>query len=191
MNQSTERWLPVPSYEGCYEVSDHGRVRSLRRTVPAKNGKTQVVPGGVLKQSKLGNTPYMKVALGKGRQQVTRSVHSLVLEAFVGPRPDGMEACHGFGGPQDNRLTNLRWDTLSENNYDMVRMGRHWGVNKSACPLGHALRVPNLTKQSLSKGHRSCLACSRARAVMQYRPQNFEALARDKYERIMSGEVAS
>lgn len=189
--QSTERWLPVVGYEGFYEVSDEGRVRSLRRSVPAKNGRMQVVPGGVLKQSKLGNTPYLKVALCRDRTQTTRSVHSLVLEAFVGPRPEGMEACHGFGGQQDNRLVNLRWDTLSENNYDMVRMGRHWAANKSACPLGHALRAPNLTKHSASKGHRTCLACSRARAVVQYRPQNFEALAREKYERIMAGEAIS
>lgn len=190
MNQSTERWLPVVGYEGYYEVSDYGRVRSLRREVPSRNGQRQVVPGGVLRQSGLGNTPYLKVSLCRDRGQVTRSVHSLVLEAFVGLRPDGMEACHGFGGQRDNRLQNLRWDTLSENNYDMVRQGRHWAVNKSTCPLGHALRIPNLTKNSLSKGHRTCLACSRARAVMHYRTESFEMVAREKYERIMEQEVA-
>jgi hypothetical protein len=50
----------------------------------------------------------------KGRGK-TRRVHTLVAEAFIGPRPDGMEVCHGNGTPTDNRAENLRWDTHKVN----------------------------------------------------------------------------
>lgn len=188
--QSTERWLPFVGYEGLYEVSDMGRVRSIDRVVIDTTGKTRRLRGRILAQTKLGNTPYLKVVLCRAPSQTTRSVHSLVLEAFVGPRPDGMEACHGFGGQVDNRLVNLRWDTLSENNYDMVRQGTHRAVQKTRCPRGHLLRAPNLTRSFAVKGHRTCLACSRARAVLQYASGAMGSIADEKYSEIMRGEVA-
>lgn len=52
-----------------------------------------------------------------------RLVHRLVLEAFVGPCPAGMEGCHNNGCPSDNRLQNLRWDTRLANNADKIRHG--------------------------------------------------------------------
>lgn len=59
--------------------------------------------------------------MGKRRY---RPVHQLVLEAFVGPRPVGMEACHNDGNPANNRLDNLRWDTHAANTEDSRRQGR-------------------------------------------------------------------
>jgi len=53
------------------------------------------------------------VTLSRDRKQKHRSVHSLVLEAFVGPRPEGMDGCHENDVPWDNRLSNLKWDTHS------------------------------------------------------------------------------
>jgi hypothetical protein len=50
-------------------------------------------------------------------------VHTLVLLAFVGPRPDGMECCHNDGNPANNSLSNLRWDTPESNTADSVRHG--------------------------------------------------------------------
>lgn len=58
-----------------------------------------------------------------------RYLHQLVLEAFVGPCPPGMEACHGNGNPQDNRITNLRWDTPKANQNDR---NTHGTSNKGA-----------------------------------------------------------
>jgi hypothetical protein len=66
------------------------------------------------------NYGHLSVVLGRRN---TRMVHTLVLEAFVGPRPPGKEACHGNGQPGDNRLSNLRWGTRSENIADAVRHG--------------------------------------------------------------------
>lgn len=57
------------------------------------------------------------------KKRSTRMVHRLILEAFVGPCPPGMEACHWNGNPTDNRLENLRWDTPQENTNDKYRHG--------------------------------------------------------------------
>lgn len=66
---------------------------------------------------------HVKVGLSKGNKKYFRKVHRLVLEAFVGPRPEGMECCHYNGDPADNRLENLRWDTSKGNTSDSIRHG--------------------------------------------------------------------
>lgn len=103
---SGERWLPVPGFEGLYEVSDHGRVRNIERLLrPSRQQRG-----------------HRLVALGSTAQ---RYVHRLVLEAFVGPAPQGMECRHLNGDPSDNRLTNLAWGTREENYADRDRLGEH------------------------------------------------------------------
>jgi NUMOD4 motif/HNH endonuclease len=114
-----ERWLPIRGWER-YEVSDLGRVRSLRH----KWGP-RLVPL-VLKPKFAARDGYPRVTLycGSPRTPVTRLVHHLVLQAFAGPCPDGMEARHGPGGRQDARLVNLCWGTHSDNvGADRVRDG--------------------------------------------------------------------
>lgn len=62
----------------------------------------------------------------KTGKRVSKLVHRIVLEAFVGPCPDGMEGCHGPDSDKsNNRLSNLRWDTRTENNRDCEREGNH------------------------------------------------------------------
>ena len=111
MRQGPERWRGVPSHPG-YAVSDHGRVRSLDRVLG--DGRTA---GGVMLQAAPDRKGYLRVKLG-GRW---RRVHHLVLEAFDRPRPPELEGCHGNGHPDDNHLTNLRWDTHLENERDKRR----------------------------------------------------------------------
>jgi hypothetical protein len=65
------------------------------------------------------------VTLRKGGRSYSRKVYRLVLEAFVGPCPTGMEACHHDDDPTNNRLRNLRWDTHKNNCSDRSRNGRH------------------------------------------------------------------
>lgn len=64
--------------------------------------------------------------------------HRLVLQAFVGPCPEGMEACHNNGNPADNRLENLRWDTPSSNALDKVKHGtaKHGTACNNPFPRG-------------------------------------------------------
>lgn len=107
-----ETWKSIPGYEGRYEVSDEGRVRSLDRYVPCFTPpRTRFVKGQVLRPGRT-TSGHLTVALGKGNSVW---VHSLVARAFLGPRPDGMEVLHGDHNPANNVLCNLHYGTRSEN----------------------------------------------------------------------------
>jgi hypothetical protein len=100
-----ERWLPVSGFPA-YEVSDLGRVRSVRA-------------GRLLKPARINSLGHLQVKLYRNGKQHGRLVHRLVLEAFVGPCPPGMEARHvATNDTSNNRLTNLAWGTYSENEAD-------------------------------------------------------------------------
>jgi hypothetical protein len=117
----TENWRPVAGFDGRYEVSDLGRVRSLARRCSIRNG-TRTVPAKILTPQPhvFGYKTVLLQArdLGIGPRPFT--IHTLVLEAFVGPRPEGAEGCHGPNGITDNTLGNLRWDTHAANMRDKV-----------------------------------------------------------------------
>lgn len=111
-NTPGERWLPVVGHEG-YEVSDLGRVRSYLKS--GKGARRVAMPHVLVPLRRAG---YHAVHLRAGP---VHAVHRLVLEAFVGPRPEGMQACHGNGNAADNRLANLRWGTVRDNFDDKIR----------------------------------------------------------------------
>ena len=117
----TERWVAVPGYEGAYEVSDLGRVRSLRRRVWTMSRWGHMVrttvPERILKASNSGG-PYMRVNLCADGRRDFRSVARMVLEAFEGPCPVGEEARHLNGVSADNRLINLAYGTPKQNAED-------------------------------------------------------------------------
>jgi len=117
----TEQWAPVPSWEGLYEVSTHGRVRRLRRTdAQGRTWKERIVKLRVLGKQ----IPYRVVLLNRDARVEYRLVHRLVLAAFVGPCPAGMEGCHyPDRNPANNCLSNLRWDTRSSNQRDRAAHG--------------------------------------------------------------------
>lgn len=79
------------------------------------------------------------VSLAKDGTQHSKYVHSLVLEAFVGPRPEGYEALHRDGNASNNTLANLRWGTKEENDADMRTHGRKKGVRHHAAVLSDDL----------------------------------------------------
>lgn len=186
--QSTERWLPVVGYEGLYEVSDLGNVRSLDHYARAGKHASRLYRGRLLRIVRQPGSPTrcgVSMHDGSGGQR-TRLLHHLVLEAFIGPRPDGTEACHYDGDATNNRLSNLRWDSHVENEKDKMRHGTNANSRKTHCPQGHALEDPNLVISELLKGGRKCMACNRARAYAHKRGIEFEpAIADDRYRRIM------
>lgn len=188
MSAREEEWKPIPGFEGYYEVSNRGRVRGIPRTVETKNGRLLRIKGRELSQSI--SEGYPVVTLSKGGVASQRRVHTLVLEAFVGKREHGLYACHFDDVRTNNLLENLRYATPAENESDKRRNGNHHEMNKQTCPRGHLLRNPNLTKSSLRKGKRNCLACNRAKGYLQ-RKQGAEKLfietANRYYERIMEG----
>jgi hypothetical protein len=158
-----EQWRPIPGYEGYYEASDQGRIRSVTRSVRYDNGRSRVYRGQVLKPQ-LG--PHGRYTVRVSRQNKSRcfTVASLVLAAFRGPRPPGMECCHNDGNSTNDRADNLRWDTPSENSYDRVRHGTHASARKTHCPRDHALAPPNLIGPG-KKTKRRCRACRAAVGV--------------------------
>jgi hypothetical protein len=114
-----EVWKSIPGYKQ-YEVSNLGNVRSVDRWV--RFGKTESLrftKGQVIRKC-INNNGYEQVTLCR---ETGRHVHHLVLLAFVGPRPNGMEALHGDGNKANNRLDNLRYGTRSENQHDRAKHG--------------------------------------------------------------------
>jgi len=105
-----EIWKPIVGYEGLYEVSNAGRIKSVR------SGHIKVYT-----HDKQKRRPF--VGLWKNNKLRVIYPHKAVLEAFIGLRPLGLEACHNNGDPFDNRLENLRWDTSRNNQLDRIKHG--------------------------------------------------------------------
>lgn len=156
-----ERWLPVVGYEDRYEVSDQGRVRALALVVAPSDGRRPYVRPAQMRKIQFDYNGYCKVSLSKDRRVECAFVHRLVLEAFVGPRPPGMEVCHNNGHKADNRPDNLRWDTKSANNLERFREHGEipWRMFVEECPRGHLLRDPNLFESDKKLNRRGCKSC--------------------------------
>lgn len=139
MTAVPEIWKPVPAWEDLYAVSSHGRVESYHRATPR-----------ILRPGYQKDAGYAVVGLSRDGKQTTRTVHSLVLEAFVGPPPEGMECRHLDGNPANNLWApgdteeevranggNLMYGTGRQNNLDQVAHGTHNKSSLTACPQGH------------------------------------------------------
>ncbi|WP_353935882.1 NUMOD4 motif-containing HNH endonuclease [uncultured Corynebacterium sp.] len=182
METDCVEWRPVYGFEGLYEVSSSGRVRSVDRI--AADGLRRL-KGVELSRIKTGK--YYGVSLYKDNTRSQKLIHHLVLEAFVGPRPEGLFGLHYDDNPENNALGNLRWGTKSENGYDAVRNARHHASQKTHCKRGHPLATPNLVKSEIEKGKRSCLACARALGVLHSRGRTF---SQDDLKRVADSKYA-
>lgn len=164
MAEMIENWRPVKGCEDSYEVSDLGRVRSLDRIVQRRDGKQRRALGRLMaiQSNRSGHKVVRLKRNGCGRN---RYVHQMVLEAFVGPRPAGMDACHNDGNPSNNVVSNLRWDTTSNNILDAVVHGTHPSTAKTHCPQGHEYTPENtrLISNGVGLGRR-CIECARVRS---------------------------
>lgn len=116
-----ESWKPVPGFEETHLVSDLGNVKSLGRLVVHPEGN-QRRKDKILKHWYC-TSGHAMVDLQINKRSKRVAVHTLVLTAFVGPRPEGMQGCHNNGNPKDARLANLRWDTQAGNQQDRIRHG--------------------------------------------------------------------
>lgn len=134
-----ETWKPIPDYEGLYEVSDRGRVRSLPRTVLFGN-RQRTTPETIIAPY-VRSTGYHTVRLGKGGHKRSVYIHRLVATAFIGPCPAKHEVCHRDGDKSNNIVGNLYWGTRKQNIADNLRMGKH--------PLGEAHGMSKLTAKQV------------------------------------------
>jgi hypothetical protein len=110
-----EKWLPVPGYEGVYSVSDCGRVRSEH----ACNRSSAIC---VLKPD-LNRGGYPQVHLYRHSRPSTRTVHGIVAEVFISPRPKGLHVNHIDGNKLNPRPSNLEYVTAKENQLHASRLG--------------------------------------------------------------------
>lgn len=163
MSSTKEIWRPVPGYEGRYQVSNLGRVRSLRtKRVRHASGEVERVRAWFQMKLQLSNRsssyrkqcikepqPYVSVLLVKNDSKKHINVHRLVMLSFVGPCPQGMCVDHKDGNKHNNRLSNLEYVTLSENLRRAYASGLHLGPHRKAVLVeraadGHVREFPSV-----------------------------------------------
>jgi NUMOD4 motif/HNH endonuclease/IrrE N-terminal-like domain len=151
-----KEWRSVVGWEGYYEVSNYGEVKSIARTCQTgrKYGLRQVKEH--ILEGWLGRGGYRLVDLFGNGKRATFRVHTLVLAAFIGPRPPGMECRHLNGNRTDNRLINLAWGTPQENHDDKRLHGTdNRGERSGSVKLTEwdvLFRVPFLLYRGFSRG---------------------------------------
>ena len=139
-------WRSVPGFEG-YRVSDTGVVQSSWK----KNGGPNNVMTGKWWTMQQTAGRYLKVNLRKRKgKKTTMLVHTIVLTAFVGPRPQGLVGRHLDGNTTNNRLTNLAWGTSKQNSDDCLRHG-----NRCRGEQHYAARLTQADVDSIRASERS------------------------------------
>ena len=159
-----EIWRDIPGYEGRYQVSNLGRVKSLPQIVPRRDGRSRWNPGRVLKPEST-RSGHLAVHLCSGPQNQMKKVHQLVAAAFLGEKPsEVMEVCHNDGNPKNNRATNLRYDTHQENLRDYVR--QNGSTCKKVLTVESAKRIKSMLQRGMSQVE-IARACGVSRWVVQ------------------------
>lgn len=124
-----EIWKDIPSYEGYYQASDLGRIRSLTRIVISNNGQKNKIEGQIIKPSIFRRYGYQKYNLGKDGKQKTFSAHVLMGNTFL-KRLDfpSLQLNHKDGIKTNNQLNNLELVTASQNQQHCVNIGLRVGL---------------------------------------------------------------
>ena len=167
-----KRWKPVTGYEGLYEVSDLGEIRSLPRKVLRSHTRPYETPVRLMTPSPGNDHGHLRVGLTDAHGVVTSHwVHRLVATAFC-ERQDGQDyVLHGPGGPTDNRASQLRWGTAADNHADMAVHGTlPVYVPATHCPNGHEY-TPENTWVWAKRNERRCRQCQRDAGARHYRKQ--------------------
>ena len=123
-----EIWKDIEGYEGLYQVSNLGRIKSLQRTITDKNGKVKTIKETLMKHN-TDDKGYKYVFLSKNNTKKFSRVHKLIAQAFI-PNPLNLpEIDHINTIQDDNRIENLRWCTHKENmnNNETLRKFREKG----------------------------------------------------------------
>lgn len=141
-----ETWVQVKGFEGLYEVSSCGKVRSMPRFVNGKLG-SKVGKKGVLLKFKIDKYGYPSVILCKEGKRFYKTVHRIVAEAFLANKADGVQVNHKDKVKTNNHVSNLEWVSVQENNEH--RAARMWKVET---PDGARLFIFNLKKYCREHG---------------------------------------
>lgn len=117
-----EIWKDVTGYEGIYQVSNFGKIRSLDRKIKNKYGY-RMINWKIIKPFSWGSG-YLYVNLQKEQSRISKSIHRLVAESFVENKENKPEVNHKDGNKKNNRAENLEWVTSSENEKHAYKNGR-------------------------------------------------------------------
>lgn len=118
-----EIWKPVVGYEGLYEVSNMGRIRTVPHFMTAKDGRKMLIPAKIRKQS-VDWHGYLYVKVRRDNKQISLRLHRAIMEAFV-PNPYNKPFIDHINTIKtDNRIENLRWVTAHENTQNPITLQR-------------------------------------------------------------------
>lgn len=121
-NDGIEIWKPIEGYEGYFEISNLGRVKSLDRYVICNGHPQHIVEK--IKKSIVNSMGYPCVTLCKNKKSIQTPIHRLLMKAFV-PNPENKPAIDHINTIKtDNRLSNLRWVTPKENSNNETTIER-------------------------------------------------------------------
>lgn len=159
MSQEEEEWREIPGYDGKYQASSLGRVKSVARVQVLSDGRVRPVKERILSTSKASK--YQTLSLYTApKKRNSPTLHSVIAAAFIGPRPEGMVVCHNDGDSTNNRVDNLRYDTQSANVRDAVKHGVHGEAKLTHCKRGHPFSGDNLVLDKTPRGPvRKCREC--------------------------------
>ena len=140
-----EIWKDIKGYEGWYQVSNLGRVKSLERVFIRKNGTPFFVRERILKHA-LDHSGYPYVTLIKLKTRYNKAIHRLVAEAFI-PNPENKPCIdHIDCNPQNPMASNLRWVTVRENALNPITVRRRMSGNS---PIGKGLNAKPVMGKSI------------------------------------------
>ena len=126
-----EEWRDIAGWEGMYQVSNKGRVRSLDRVVVKSDGSSALLKGKIISASK--NMTHCNVQLYKDNKEYNKGVHRLVAQTFI-PNPKNLpEVDHIDNNPFNNCVENLRWVSSKENAAHRVVSGKSCKAKAIMC----------------------------------------------------------
>ena len=166
--ENQEIWKEIKGFEGLYEVSNLGRVRSLDRYIKHWRGGVMKLKGQIMKFNYKYNNKenYILIHLSKNGKNYAYSLHRLVAEAFI-PNPDNKPIIDHINGIRtDNRVNNLRWCTQKENANNPITISKHINGKKSKKVNQYTLdgilikTWPSASEITRQAGYSTSLICS-------------------------------
>lgn len=148
-----EIWRSIPGFDGLYEISSFGRVKSLSHSIVTNNGRVRTFSERIMKQGKM-TSGYNFVVLTKNKKSKNYSVHRLVAKTFIENTNDYMDVNHKDGNKQNNCVENLEWCTRSENLKHAIRIG----LVKNQCKICRKVTVKCGEKITVFETMKDCAA---------------------------------
>jgi hypothetical protein len=123
-----EKWKDIVGYEGLYQVSNYGRIKSLSNKIKYSSGIIHFYPEKILKQQKIQG--YCYAGLTKNKKQKKFRVHRLVAEAFIENPYNYEQVNHLDFDKTNNTIENLEWcDAYRQNQHSALKPNRKWGLS--------------------------------------------------------------